>query len=539
MPAPAGASLSAHISEAAAAEKPIYLRSRGLPRGAFRRIGASDIVCTEDDLYALFHLRGTKSYDETPVDGAVWADLDPQTFRAYRRLRAELNPAAVELGYDDLGLAQALCAVVRKGAEWTPTVAGILLFGTTLAVRRFFPMHRIDYLRIDGKEWVRDPGDRYQGIEVREALVTAIPRVVSNIMDDIPKAMSLPEGQVGRREVPRVPFRAVREAVVNAVMHRNYHTQQPTMILRYSNRLEFRNAGASLKPDDQLGEPGSVLRNRRIADVLHETPFAEAKGSGIRTIRDTMTEAGLAPPFFESDHLGNQFIATFLFHHFLGSDDIAWLANFKDLHLSDEDARALIFLREAGAINNAAYRMLNRVDTLTASGRLRNLRDANLLEQKGKSSATYYVPGPRFLASSLPDMAQPAATPHTASSREAPQTSVGAQTPAHKPLSAEVETLSAELPSALKTRAERLGQRATPGDLDATLCALCAWRPLTLRQLSALTRRKEGHLRQRSLKRLLAAGKLAYTHPEEINHPDQAYTATPTTSGETAHASAL
>ena len=60
------------------------------------------------------------------------------------------------------------------------------------------------------------------------------------------------------------------------------------------------------------------------------------------------------------------------FLHFLGPDDIAWLANFKDLHLSDEDARALIFLREAGAINNAAYRMLNRVDTLTASTRLRN-----------------------------------------------------------------------------------------------------------------------------------------------------------------------
>jgi hypothetical protein len=56
--------------------------------------------------------------DEMPVDGAAWEDLDPRAFEAYRSWRAQLNPTAVELGYDDLGLARSLFAVTRVGAGW-------------------------------------------------------------------------------------------------------------------------------------------------------------------------------------------------------------------------------------------------------------------------------------------------------------------------------------------------------------------------------------------------------------------------------------
>lgn len=67
-------------------------------------------------------------------------------------------------------------------------------------------------------------------------------------------------------------------------------------------------------------------------------------------------------------------------------------APIRDLHLSDEEAKALIVVREADAMDNATYRELNKVDTLATSGALRRLRDAGLLEQKGRGSATYYVP---------------------------------------------------------------------------------------------------------------------------------------------------
>jgi len=93
----------------------------------------------------------------------------------------------------------------------------------------------------------------------------------------------------------------------------------------------------------------------------------------------------------------DQFVARYFFHHFLGAEDIAWLAQFKDLHLSEDEAKALIVVREAGALNNSTYRELTKVDTLTASQSLRRLRDAGLLAQKGRGSATYYVPTDRLV----------------------------------------------------------------------------------------------------------------------------------------------
>ncbi len=84
-----------------------------------------------------------------------------------------------------------------------------------------------------------------------------------------------------------------------------------------------------------------------------------------------------------------------LLHHFLNPADIKWLAQFADVDLSDAQRRGLVFLREAGALDNAAYRQLNGADTLTASQELRKLRQAKLIEKKGQGSPGPY---PRPLA---------------------------------------------------------------------------------------------------------------------------------------------
>lgn len=148
-------------------------------------------------------------------------------------------------------------------------------------------------------------------------------------------------------------------------------------IIRFSNRLEIRNSGHSLKPVDSLGEPGSITRNDKIAAVLHEIGIAETKGSGIRVMFDEMREANLTVPLFESSKEKNSFTAKLLVHHLLGSADIEWLAQFKHYSLSNDEARALIVLREIGEINNFIYRLINCIDPLTAS---QHLRRYSLLE---------------------------------------------------------------------------------------------------------------------------------------------------------------
>jgi len=161
------------------------------------------------------------------------------------------------------------------------TIAGLILFGRPAALRRHFPLARVDYIRVEGREWVENPDRRYQQtVELRGPLLTLIPRVVSQVLDDIPKAFSLAEDRLHRRDLPLIPRDVIREAVVNALMHRDYRPREPVQIIRYSNRLEIRNPGYALVPDERLGEPGSLSRNEKSAAVLHEVNIAETKGTG-------------------------------------------------------------------------------------------------------------------------------------------------------------------------------------------------------------------------------------------------------------------
>ncbi|MCU0713990.1 MAG: putative DNA binding domain-containing protein, partial [Pirellula sp.] len=386
------------VPEAGAHEKPIYFRNQPLPKAALRRIGSTDQHCTEDDMIVFYHDRIGGTYDDQTIRDSSLDDLDPEAIDFYRTLRREVNPQAEELRWNDEDLLRALGATKSVDGKETPTVAGVLLFGKSMALRRLFPMMRIDYVRVPGLRWVKDPDRRFDTIEIRAPLIRAIQRVRAAILDDIPKAFSLPAGEVQSREVPLLPDRVVREVVANAVMHRDYKVHGSIQVIRYSNRLEVRNPGYSLKSEERLGQPGSETRNPKIAAVLHDVKFAETKGSGIRVMRELMTENSLSLPLLESDRANNSFMAMLLFHHFLSPEDLAWLKSFDSLHLNEEEMKAMISAREVGAINNSTYRDINRnVDTLTASKQLKKLCDSGLLEKKGRGSATYYVITPQAL----------------------------------------------------------------------------------------------------------------------------------------------
>src|SRR5690606_21715479 len=93
-----------------------------------------------------------------------------------------------------------------------------------------------------------------------------------------------------------------------------------------------------------------------------------------------------------------QFTATFLFHHFLDESDWNWLAQFAGLSLNEDQMKALIFVREIGAIDNSAYRTLTQTETLVASRSLKSLVQMDLLQVRGSGTKTHYVAGPKFLA---------------------------------------------------------------------------------------------------------------------------------------------
>lgn len=510
------------VPEAAVQDKPIYLKAQGLPRGAFRRIGSTDQHCSDDDLLVLYQNRQQESFDGGLVADATLDDFAPDAIADYRYSRSEANPDAEELRWTDQELLQAL-ACIRQNDQgaWQPTVAGLLLFGKPVALRRSFPMTRVDYIRVPGRDWVPDPERRFDSMELRDPLFRLIRRVQAAILDDLPKAFGLEEGDLQRKDSPVVPQRVIREAVVNALMHRSYRSHAPVQIIRYSNRLEIRNPGFSLKSPEHLGEPGSLPRNPKLAAVLYDTRFAETKGSGVRVMREICERAGLAPPLFESDRSNDAFVVRLFFHHFLGPDDLAWLARFKTLQLTDAEARALVVTREVGAMDNATWREINKVDTLAASHGLKKLRDAGLLQQKGRGSATWYQPTARMLGDDGALSSKPGAL----------SSNPGALSSNLRSLSSNLDPAAAaarrillnELPGELAARIGGLGQRHPPEEIRKVVVALCGHRDYRAEELAQLLARNVETVRQNYLRPLLRAGRITMTRPDKPNDPEQAY----------------
>lgn len=506
------------VSELPDAQKPLYFKSKGLPAGAFRRIGSSDQHCTDDDLYAFYNRED--SLDSSIIKDTSLDDISEEAVGLYRRLREKVSPLAEELSYEDNELLQSLGCIKKENGNFLLTYTGLLVFGKRQALRRIMPMVRVDYIRVPGNEWVQDPEHRFTTVDMRGPLIELVQRAFNSIADDLPKGFLLPENELQAESVG-LPVKVLREAIVNAFIHRTYRENQPIQIIRYGNRIEIKNPGFSLKPEDQLGEPGSKSRNPFIAAIFHETNLAETKGSGIRTMRRLMEQANMVPPTFESNHSANQFTIRLLLHHFLNEEDIVWLQRFNLYSLADSQKRALIFIREVGAIDNSSYRQLNGCDTLKASVELRNMRDLNILNQKGKGRNTYYVPDFGFdNPESDPGLPQLLGLPDNPDVLSGNPNALSGNPGA---LSGDPGALSGQLPPPLKKQLRELGKRTADKEkMNSVILDLCRWKELTLKELAALIQRNEKYMSQ-IVTPLRESGQLEYTIPKMPNHPGQAY----------------
>jgi len=508
------------VPELAPAAKPCVFTGRYDSKnkrksGIWRRGLNGDYECSQQELEPILLAKTGTSFEQVVPADAEWEDLDPAAIALYRTLRQKVRPHAEELQASDEEMLRALNLVKRQNGQLLPNVAGLLLLGKPLALRRLLPAIRVDYVRIVGTQWVEDPDQRFATTQdIREPLLRLIPKLEAAILDDMPRHFRLREGDTQRSDEPLLPQKVIREAIVNAVMHRDYQVNQPILVVRYSNRLEIRNAGYSLKPTSMLGEMGSIQRNPVIASVLYDLDFAETKGSGIRTMRRLLQNAGLTAPVFTSSSQSNQFTATYLLHQLLDTEQLAWLQQFSHLGLSDDEAKALIMAREIGAVDNAALRAVTDLDTLSASQVLRKLHhQRELLVQGGASSATYYQL--RTLPE-LPLFVEPDTSDLAANTSDlAPNTS---------DLGADASDLPPELLAAIAT----LGIKPRREKLWPVIIWLCAIRSHTADELAVrLGNRQVTALKSQHLSVLREEqGYLQYSYPEVVNHPQQAYITT-------------
>jgi ATP-dependent DNA helicase RecG len=183
--------IAAITPEAAPAEKPIFIASRGMHYGSYRRIAATDQRATEDDLRTLFHAAVGEAFEDSTVAGAAIDDLDPEVIAAYRRGLLDANPGTELRNATDEQLVLSVGGAVRRDGTVVPTVAGVLLFGKVLSLRRLFPASRVDYVRVPGTTWVPDPNQRFDTVEIRAPLLTAFRRAYAAASADVGAAVSV------------------------------------------------------------------------------------------------------------------------------------------------------------------------------------------------------------------------------------------------------------------------------------------------------------------------------------------------------------
>ena len=510
------------VDEQPFGRKPVYFKKDGLPKGAYRRIGSADLVSTEEDLWRFYEDPDSK-YDETPVKHSSLADVDERAVQRYRQMRKKVDPDAAELEYETPELLSALGCTSKENPQEL-NMAGILLFGNELAIKRACARARVDYIRILGNDW-HAVADQFDAVDTYAPIFLMVDKLLSIIYGELTTRHRFHRDSI-QPETETFPVEVMREAVVNMLMHRDYRHGQFTQIIRYNNRIEICNSGCSLKPDDMLGMKGSVTRNDTIARVCHDTKLAETKGSGIDRMWRKMVEAGLSRPTMESDRTAATFTIRLLLCHFFSEETLDWLKRFAAYDLNDNQRTALVFLREVGAIDAIAYRQLTGCSPKLVAKELSGIKDQGLMVQKGRARGTYYVPAEILLEVNT---TPPAATTTPNSSSQGlispPQ---GLISPPQGLISPPQELTSQpppeDMPIPLLERIKTFPRRARDeAALLSIIVDACSWKAQTNESLAQMLHRSPEYIKKFITKHI--GKELDYLYPMMVHHPRQAYVA--------------
>jgi predicted HTH transcriptional regulator len=273
--------------------RPHYLRREGLDGGTYVRVGSTNRRADRELIEELRRFARGEAYDERPMPELDSEALDfraaSESFAPVRRLRRS-----------DL---QTLRLVTTHQGRHVPTVGGMLLFGESR--QEHFPDAWIQAGRFHGLDKSRI-ADR---TEIHAHLIRAVEDAITFVEKHALHGADI--GAVRRRERWSIPPIAVREAVVNAVVHADYAQRgAPIRLAIFDDRLEVENPGLlpfGLTLED-LPRGISRLRNRVIGRTFHALGLIEQWGSGIQRMTAACRDAGLAPPTLEE--IGNRFRVT-------------------------------------------------------------------------------------------------------------------------------------------------------------------------------------------------------------------------------------
>jgi ATP-dependent DNA helicase RecG len=356
----------------------------GLPRvyslrGKYlNRVGAQNKPLAAKDLRRLIIERGEVGFESRVPPGATLDDMDWDKVEAYLASLEGLSADTTEEALHNRG------CLVREDGDYRPTNAGILLFG--VQPERFVKSSEIIVARYVGREM----SDEFVREDVRGTLPDQIRRAEAFLVSNMKRGVRLLS--LEREERVEYPVKALREAIVNAVAHRDYSIGGDEIrIFMFSDRIDFYSPGrlpGHVTVDNIVEERFS--RNEVIVQILADMGFIERLGYGIDRMIKLMRDYGLPAPRFQETAGGFRVV---LYGHGEGlvSEEID-RGSWSHLDLNERQEQALAYLLEEGRITNREYQDLcPDVSSETIRRDLADLVNKNVLLKIGRKRATYYI----------------------------------------------------------------------------------------------------------------------------------------------------
>ena len=343
-----------------------------------RRVGTQNRPLPPPEVRRLLFERGEAAFESQPVPDAGWNDLDPHKIDRY----LQSVPALRTLPPKEALLKRG--CLVERGGRLLPTVAGLLLFAVD--VERHV-RSEVLVVRYAGREM----SDEFVRQDIRDTLPEQVRRVESAVLANLRTGARIDSLQ--REEHLEYPLKAVREAIVNAVAHRDYSLRGDDIrISMFTDRIEFYSPGrlpGHITVQNIVDERFS--RNGVLVQVLSDMGFIERLGYGIDRMIKLMADEGLALPEFRET--ANGFVVTL---YGPGEDFVPRQASqrreWRLLGLNERQIAALEYVDEHGRITNREFQALSPdVSSETIRRDLADLVSRDLLLKIGRKRATYYI----------------------------------------------------------------------------------------------------------------------------------------------------
>ena len=381
----------AEVPEADPSWKPCFYKGAGMQKGSYIRVGDSDRQLSSYEVQVIAASRGQPREDEKPVAGSGLNDLDTEAVQRFlARVKATRPHAFSDL--DDVDVLRRCRVLVSNDGDERISVAGLLALGV-------YPQEHYPQLNLTFVHYPTASGEPLQSGERFLDNVTVdgpIPVMVKDALAAIRRNMTrraVVTG-TGRMDVWEYPEAALREAVVNALVHRDLSAPSlgtQIQVEMFPDRLRVQNPGGLFGPVtlDRLGEEGvSSSRNAVLLKLLEDVTLpgedrtvCENRGSGIRTMIHALRSAGMRAPQFENRIA--TFEVSFPNHALMSDETVQWIQALAQEDLTDSQITALALLRDGRIFDNPTYRAATGVDSRVATAELQDLVGRELVSQTG------------------------------------------------------------------------------------------------------------------------------------------------------------